>query len=739
MEILARDNPSGRRALTVGTVVLLLSAMFSTVHANAATTWVVDGSAPACNDAGAGTASEPFCKISKAVPRAAPGDVVLVHPAIYREQVDAPSGAPGQPIIFRASGPGVQIVGSRDLSASNQWTSAGGTRWSTPYIPPSAQPQMLFLDGTRLTKAVDLPSMALNEWFYDATARLVYIDLGGASPSDGHQVEIGALSYAFQLAGRNSVIVEGFEMLRQNSFGANIAPSAIGTPSVGIAVRDSIVQDSGSYGINVDGTQSGGIEILRNEIRSSGSHGIRLRNSSEIDVIGNNSHDNLLSGIAVHGSSDNQIANNVSAFNAKPGVRVANGIDINSATINGVPVGSSNNVIRNNTLFSNQDSGIQVYNGSHSNLIVRNISYQNGDHGFDAFKSTGTRFISNTSVQNFKDGYSIEGLATGTTLRNNIGVDNGLTTGEYDLFVDDDGSIEGFTSDYDILWKSGLGSVIRANGIRYDNLSSFASATGQEGHGIGANPRFADAGVGDLRPLAGSPAIDSADAATPGFQLEDQTGFAPVDDPSVPNTGSGSPLFSDRGALEFRAPSDSPPNAVLGVAPRSGVAPLVVTASGQGSTDTDFTPIASYTFDFGDGSVVGPQVATDAAHTYTRFGTFTVTMTVTDTAGLSSAATTTVTVADAPPKVAVTLSPSGGRAPLTVRADASASTDNDGTPIVGYVFRWGDGSAPLATSNPIQTHKYTRVGKHTFTLTATDSAGLSSSFTTQINVNKPKS
>jgi hypothetical protein len=70
-----------------------------------------------------------------------------------------------------------------------------------------------------------------------------------------------------------------------------------------------------------------------------------------------------------------------------------------------------------------------------------------------------------------------------------------------------------------------------------------------------------------------------------------------------------------------------------------------VTADASGSSDTDATPIASYRFDFGDGSaVVGPQAGATASHTYTAGGSFTVTVTVKDTAGLSSTATSQVTV-----------------------------------------------------------------------------------------------
>ena len=54
----------------------------------------------------------------------------------------------------------------------------------------------------------------------------------------------------------------------------------------------------------------------------------------------------------------------------------------------------------------------------------------------------------------------------------------------------------------------------------------------------------------------------------------------------------------------------------------------------------------AYTFDFGDGTVVGPQSGATAQHTYQSAGTFTVKVTVTDIANLSSSATSQVSVAN---------------------------------------------------------------------------------------------
>ena len=126
--------------------------------------------------------------------------------------------------------------------------------------------------------------------------------------------------------------------------------------------------------------------------------------------------------------------------------------------------------------------------------------------------------------------------------------------------------------------------------------------------------------------------------------------------------------------------TDAPPNVVLEVSPGAGTAPLHVTADASASTDTDATPIDTYTFDFGDGTVKGPQSGATATHIYTTPGTYTVTVTVTDHAGLSSTATTDVRVnppADAPPSAVLSVTPGSGQAPLTVSADASASSDTD--------------------------------------------------------------
>src|SRR5947207_12699663 len=108
---------------------------------------------------------------------------------------------------------------------------------------------------------------------------------------------------------------------------------------------------------------------------------------------------------------------------------------------------------------------------------------------------------------------------------------------------------------------------------------------------------------------------------------------------------------------------NQPPVAVLSVTPTSGIAPVTVTASTAGSSDSDGT-IASTAINFGDGSA--SVNASSATHIYSTPGTYTVSATVTDNLGASSTATSSVAVkANQPPVAVLSVTPASGIAPVT--------------------------------------------------------------------------
>ncbi len=245
--------------------------------------------------------------------------------------------------------------------------------------------------------------------------------------------------------------------------------------------------------------------------------------------------------------------------------------------------------------------------------------------------------------------------------------------------------------------------------------------------GAGA-PRLTASGL----PPYGAFADNGDGTGTAAFHPPTDTASADITISITASSGTGAATLNCTERV-IAAP-DSPPSVVLALTRSSGVVPVTVTADASASTDMDGTPIASYRFDFGDGTVVGPQPGPTASHTYASAGRYTVTVVVTDTAGLSSRATASASVSPPPtpiptarstppPATAFVLSPATGTAPLTIRVDASDSKDAAGNPLASYRFDFGDGTIVGPQSSPSASHTYTRAGTYTVRVTGTDSGG----------------
>jgi PKD repeat protein len=122
----------------------------------------------------------------------------------------------------------------------------------------------------------------------------------------------------------------------------------------------------------------------------------------------------------------------------------------------------------------------------------------------------------------------------------------------------------------------------------------------------------------------------------------------------IEGVGTGDPAtngYSDYGSIgEYAITGSIPaantqvaPIAVVAATPTSGTAPLNVSLSAAGSSDSDGT-IVGYSWNFGDGSTAS---ASTANKVYSTPGTYTVTLTVTDNHGLTATSSTTITVTPA--------------------------------------------------------------------------------------------
>jgi PKD repeat protein len=149
---------------------------------------------------------------------------------------------------------------------------------------------------------------------------------------------------------------------------------------------------------------------------------------------------------------------------------------------------------------------------------------------------------------------------------------------------------------------------------------------------------------------------------------------------------------------------------------------LTVSVDASVNDDPSITSIA---WDWGDGSTGSGITAT---HTYASGGTHTITMIVTYDSGSTFSVSKVVVFPHYPPIASFICTISLA----TIRVDASASVDVDGT-IVSYAWNWGDGSPD--GSGVTASHTYLEVfGTYTITLTITDDDGLTGSMTRSITI-----
>ena len=536
---LARTPERARTTRRIVIPSLLAGALLGAPPAARATTAAdtvfVDISSGNCSTTAAGTAENPFCRISDAIgARHAPGTVILVRPGTYREQVIVPaSGLPGQLITLLAdpaAGDSVVIDGADDFGQPGLWMPAGDSTWlatSVTWIPHQVR-----ANDTRLTPwagAVD--SLPAGGWVYVAGTGL-YVKLG-ADPST-QAARVGHRRYGIYLPDREYVHVEGFTILEPDDRGIQLSAGSNHDEIVG-----NVVRWANMIGIQAVGTSDS--RIAGNVVSECSNHGISL----------------------TMGSAGCVIEGNESSYNADPARRRANGLYL---------FGCPANVIRGNRWHHNQDSGQQVQSGSNDVLSIQNVSWANGDHGFDHLRATGNVTVGDVAYGNFKDGFSFEGNANGGSLHDCIAVENGLTTNEADLWVDDS-SLVAFDSDDNVFWNSTTQAPIKQGLSRFGSVTSWTDSTGHDLRTFQLDPLFADPDNGDFHLKQGSPAIDDANTGVPDWPLADASGAPRQDDPLTPNTGTGVVTYADRGAYEYQPPSTA---AVPGIDPlRDGLVSIL--------------------------------------------------------------------------------------------------------------------------------------------------------------------
>jgi hypothetical protein len=473
---------------------------------------------------GNGSAAAPFPTIQEAVNHAGPGTQVLVADGMYREAVTFPnSGTVGNWIQVKAEG-NATILDSADVLSGNIWTlSTTSHVWFTKFSGPVAY---LARDGNRfyqyddrtgLMQALGHGGVTMNEgWYFEpSTLRLYVRSLDNPA---GHTWQVPSLNHAFDIAARDWLWIEGFEI---RFYGTTTNGCGVCTINAShIVIRKNKIHNM-QLGIFVNwngtGDQGNDTRIEGNEVYDplvnewpwtavKGSFmegtGIIIRGHIGAIVRDNNVH-NFFNGI--YTGSSGALENSELAFDAD----IYNNF-IHHVSDDGLePEGACiNQRFRNNTV-DRSFIGISlapvtqgptwVLRNTFTNFTGRGIKFADNSDGIVLiYHNTGWTNTTNingadliTSIHNVK-------------MRNNIFQSTG-----YSFYEVPTGSI-GNDWNYDN-WYTTRGSTgphFKWENVNYNTVSALCTASGLECNGYENPPGFTNSTGGDFTLLPTSPNID---------------------------------------------------------------------------------------------------------------------------------------------------------------------------------------------------------------------------------------
>ena len=331
----------------------------------------------------------------------------------YNNQAKSPNNLTG------ASG----TTYSDNQGPCTHWDNYGS---STANYPAAGDPQMLFIDGSRIAETDSLSTVSSNSFYYDWSAKRLYM---GTNPS-GHTVELAARPNALVLGGGPSAVYAikgiGFRRYATNEY-SNLTGSAVymaGGPGgliendtftqmaaqalsfsgpVNSTVNHSVFAYNGANGTGGNGLSASGQTdnyVIQNSVfnhynlenyglncsLSCGAAGVKMAH-----MVGYTLKDNIFEngqgpatgawcdtdcsgGIFVNNLVKNNLGGPGYHYEQNTGGIIASNLFINNKY--GIDVGATDTKIYNNTLVNNTTINIRIYDDSRP-LITSGISMAN--------------------------------------------------------------------------------------------------------------------------------------------------------------------------------------------------------------------------------------------------------------------------------------------------------------------------------------------------------------------------
>lgn len=473
------------------------------------------------------------------------------------------SGTAQQPAVLQSS-PGVVIDCADNYQNTALWTLYSGNVYSASRDSSTMDTAVVavYVNDARYTYvSSDFASLAAGQWRYNRSQQQVYINVGGGNPgAQATFIENRNRPSAISVASTSYLVIDGLTALRAYDKGIKVTGAA-GAKLQSVTVKNCTVAECTKQGIYY--LQTTGSSITNNVSHDNLHDGIYLLTSDHCVISGNQAYKN-----------DDL---NPLVRSGRVGIKVgdtSDTLDVTDVTVD------------YNVVHDNEDTGICLHGGSRI-AVRRNVSYSNGDHGYDNNPTGQVAYINDIAFRNAHDGISIESTSPDVAIYNCMLVHNALTTATLgdstgnvrELFV---GATAGFVSNNNVIVGLTPGSIPGQLGHRhlveypgsvtYDTLQQYVRATNQDLQSHRSMPSFIDTVAADFRLKTGADSsVDAAKTDVTGWQSPmwlsiDPKGFVPHDSQAMePNTGTGTINYADIGPFEFDA-SEVPTAPTISVA-----------------------------------------------------------------------------------------------------------------------------------------------------------------------------